>query len=379
MRCPKCGADGAVRNGAGRGRCVVQSHTFLLTDAVSQQDVEQAALAKRGFAPEHDMTHTVPAGFQVKGVSSLYREDGTLAAQWVKTAQDAEQMQAIMEAAILAFGEKIPREKARAAPKRVQADLLNCYVVTDYHLGMLSWHEETGADWDMDIAERMLIAWFAEAIAQSPDADVGVFAQLGDFLHYDGLDAVTPEHRNLLDSDTRFQKVVRVAIRCVRRIIGMLLEKHQTVRVIQAEGNHDPASSIWLREWLASLYENEPRVIVDRSPDPYYCIEHGLTSLFFHHGHKRKPSNIDGVFAAKFREVLGRTKFSYAHMGHMHHIDAKETALMVVEQHRTLASPDAYAARGGWMSGRDAQVVTYSKQWGEVGRVRVSSKMVEAA
>ena len=85
------------------------------------------------------------------------------------------------------------------------------------------------------------------------------------------------------------------------------------------------------------------------------------------------------LFAAKFREVFGRTQHAYAHMGHLHHIAAKETNLMVVEQHRTLAAPDAYAARGGWMSGRDAVVVTYYKSHGEVSRARISSKMLEAA
>jgi hypothetical protein len=115
---------------------------------------------------------------------------------------------------------------------------------------------------------------------------------------------------------------------------------------------------------------------VDVSPDPYYCVEHGQTSLFFHHGHKRRPKDVDDVFAAKFREVFGRTKHSYAHMGHMHHVDVRETNLMIVEQHRTLAAPDAYATRGGWMAGRDAKVVTYHKQFGEVGRVTVSPAMV---
>jgi hypothetical protein len=285
----------------------------------------------------------------------------------------------MVETGLKAMSETIPRVKPAATPKRSLPDLANCYVLTDYHLGMLSWHEETGADWDTAIAEQIMVDWFAEAIRQSPDAELGIFAQLGDFIHIDGLEALTPASKHLLDADTRYQKIVRVAIRLVRKVIGMLLAKHQRVHVLMAEGNHDPAGSIWLREWLHALYENEPRISVDLSPDPYYCIEHGKTSLFFHHGHKRRVKDIDDVFAAKFREVFGRTKHSYAHMGHLHHIDVKETNLMVVEQHRTLSAPDAYASRGGWMSGRDATVITYHKEFGEVGRVRVSSNMLARA
>lgn len=337
-------------------------------------------LASKGYSPDHDMTHTVPDGYKVKGVSTLYREDGTVAQQWVKSTADAERQREMLEAAFAGFSDTIPRIRPSKAPRHVNADLLNCYVISDYHLGMLAWSEETKGDsWDLKIGEQILIDWFAAAITQSPDAETAVLCQLGDFLHIDGLEPVTPEHHNILDADSRFQKIVRCAIRVLREVTTRLLAKHKYVHIIMAEGNHDPASSIWLREWFAALYENEPRVIVDTSPDPYYCVEHGQTSLFFHHGHKRQVSNIAPVFAAKFRDVFGRTKYSYAHMGHRHSVDVKETSLMLVEQHRTLASSDAYASRGGWLSGRDAKCITYSKKYGEVGRVVLSPDAVREA
>jgi len=373
-----CGSERVIKNGAGRTICRDCGKTGR-APVLAPEQAQAASFARVGYSPDHDMRHTAAPGFQVKGVSSLYGRNGELVGQWVKTSQDREQMAAAMATAVQALGEEIPRERARKAPAVTNADLANVYVVTDYHLGMLAWGEETGADYDTGIAEQQLVDWFAAAIAQAPDAELGVFAQLGDFMHWDGMDAVTPASKHLLDADTRFQKLVRVAIRAVRRIIGMLLAKHQRVHVLMAEGNHDPASSIWLREWLAALYESEPRITVDVSPDPYYCVEHGATALFFHHGHKRRLRDADTVFAAKFREVFGRTQHAYAHMGHLHHIDVKETNLMVVEQHRTLAAPDAYASRSGWMSGRDAQVITYSRRFGEVGRVRVSSQMLQAA
>jgi len=316
----------------------------------------------------------------LRGVSTLYNGEGEIAAQWVKTNAEKQRAEDAYAGVLKALKDKIPRAKLVAAPSRKHSpDLLNCFVVTDYHLGMKAWHEETrGEDWDTAIAERLLVDWFAAAIKASPNAEQAVLAQLGDFLHWDGMDAVTPASGNLLDADTRFQKLVRVAIRAIRQVVRMLLEKHATVHLIMAEGNHDPASSVWLRELFAEFYADEPRVTIDLSPDPYYCHEHGDVSLFFHHGHKRKPTNIDDVFVAKFRDVFGRTKHSYGHMGHWHHIEVKETNLMVVEQHRTLASSDAYASRGGWMSGRDAKCITYHKAYGEVGRVTVTPDMVAA-
>jgi len=82
------------------------------------------------------------------------------------------------------------------------------------------------------------------------------------------------------------------------------------------------------------------------------------------------------VFAAQFREMFGRTKYAYVHMGHLHSIDVKENNLMIVEQHRTLAPGDAYSARSGWLSGRDAKVITYDKRYGEVSRLTINSDML---
>lgn len=333
-------------------------------------------LALKGYSPDHDMTRTVPDGFNVKGVSTYYDEDGRVRGQWVKSSADAERREAMMREAVEAMAETIKPIKARKAPAHGNENLLNCFVVTDFHLGALSWEPETGADWNLDLAERTLVEWFRQAVAMAPKAETALLAQISDLLHWDGFDAVTPASRHLLDADTRFPKLVRVAIRVLRQVIDLLLSTHKRVHVIMADANHDPVSQVWLREWLAILYENEPRITIDTSPSPYNAYEFGKVAIFTHHGHKRRMSNVSEVFAAQFRELFGRTKYAYAHMGHLHHVDVKENNLMIVEQHRTLASPDAYSARGGWLSGRDAKVITYHREYGEVGRATVSFDMI---
>lgn len=336
----------------------------------------KASLVLRGWAPRHDMTKTVPDGFTVSGVSTYYDKDGKVRGQWVKSKQDAEAVRRMIDAIMEGLSAEVPRARPIRAPKHTAHGLLNAYIVTDYHLGMLAWREETGADWDTQIAESLLVSWFQRALVESPDAEIGVLAQLGDFLHWDGWDAVTPTSKHLLDADTRFPKLVQVAARAIKRIVSMMLEKHSRVIVLMAEGNHDMTSSVWLRQLCAAMFENEPRVAVDMRPDPYYCIEHGATAIFFHHGHKKRLAGIADVFAAKFRDVFGRTKHAYAHMGHLHHVEVKETNLMVVEQHRTLAAPDSHASRGGWISGRDAQVITYCARYGERGRRRIPAALI---
>lgn len=339
--------------------------------------IVKAKASMQGFAPEHDMTKTVPDTHFVKGVSSMYDRDGNLRLQWVKSDAKAQSIIEGINAVVEGLKEDIEPIKAVPAPVHCLENLLNLYVVTDYHMGMLSSVEETGADWDMKIAEETLLRWLQVAIDTSPNSKHAVFANIGDFLHFDGLEPVTNASGHVLDASARFFDLIKAATRVLRQCVGMLLEKHETVHVLMADANHDERSEGWLRVLFAALYENEPRVTVEQSHDTYYCHEFGQTSLFFHHGHKRKPSNVDHVFVAKFRDVFGRTKYSYAHMGHLHHVDAKETNLMIVEQHRTLAASDAYGSRGGWLSGRDAKVITYHKMYGEVSRLTINSDMLK--
>lgn len=330
--------------------------------------------------PERGEQFEMPTGQKIKGISALVDTTGREIIKWIKTDTDSEATLAAMRAAVAGFKDELPRAPSVAPPAYTLADILCQYTITDAHLGALAWNEETGGgDYDLAIGERLILDWFAAAIGMSPPSRRAVFAQLGDFLHYDSFKSITPEHGHLLDGDTRYPKMVRAAIRVVRTVIRMLLEKHETVDVIMSDANHDPSSEVWLREMFAAFYDHEPRLTVDTAPGTYSMIEHGDVTLFYHHGHRRKTSNVDSVFVGKFREAYGRTRFSYAHVGHKHADELKSTNLMKVEQHETLAAPDAYAANGGWLSGRSAKVIYYHSRFGYVGRNVLTPEMVAGA
>ena len=56
--------------------------------------------ATQGYSPQHDMIHTVPDVFRIRGVSTLYNDEGRPINQWVKSVADKE---AMLEAALEAF------------------------------------------------------------------------------------------------------------------------------------------------------------------------------------------------------------------------------------------------------------------------------------
>jgi hypothetical protein len=332
--------------------------------------------AMQGYSPAHDMTRTVPDGFKVKGVSSLY-VDGKLSSQWVKSTADEERRAELVRVAYEAMAEDLPRVGPTIPISTPHAHLATLYTLTDSHVGMLAWAKEGGADWDLNIAEATLVGCFAQMVNAAPASKIGFVNQLGDFLHYDSAVApVTPQHGHILDSDGRFSKMVSTAVRILRRVIDLALTKHEKVVVLMAEGNHDMASSVWLRVMFRALYENEPRVEVIDSELPYYCYQHGKTMLAFHHGHLKKNDQLPILFAAQFPKVWGNTEKRYAHCGHRHHAEEKEHSGLTVIQHPTLAARDAYAARGGWIADRAVTAITYHSEYGQVARNTVTPEML---
>ena len=341
----------------------------------------KVAAAARGYAPEFDLQHPVAPGQMLKGTSTLYK-NGEPVLQWVKTRADAAQLEEFMRAAAAAMAEELPRARPARAPRVTNAQLASVYTLTDAHVGMRAWHRENldpNGSLDLEIAERTLVGCFEHMVKASPPARVGIVAQLGDFLHSDGMGLIegrTPTSGHVLDQDGRFQKVVQTAIRILRRVIGFALERHEKVVVLMAEGNHDLASSVWLRAMFKALYENEPRVEVIDSELPYYVYQHGETMLAWHHGHLKKNDQLPLLFASQFPKVWGATTRRYAHTGHRHHFEEKEHSGMSVVQHSTLAARDAYAARGGWMSDRQCTAITYHAEFGQVCRNTVTPEML---
>lgn len=323
-----------------------------------------ARLAKQG-----KVTTIGSPGFGVTGESKLIDKDGNVVMTWIKTSKDREQLEALMQAAMDVFSEEVPRLDPQPESQKDYSETLSLYPIFDMHLGAMAHKHECGENWDTATAERVMNNFIDYSIQCAPDSEKAVLLIGGDMLHSDGLEAVTPASGHVLDQDSRYAKLVYVAIRSVRRAITKLLSKHKNVEIQIIEGNHDQSGMIWLRAAMAAAYENEPRVHVDVSPRVVHHTQYGKTFLAYHHGHTiRKPETLLMMCAADWREDFGNSKMMYAHVGHWHHQTVTETSLGIVEVHSTMAAKDAYAARGGWRSRRRAAVIVYDKEYGEVGR-----------
>ncbi len=340
-----------------------------------------ARAARSGYAPQHDMVRTVPDGYVVKGVSTLYDATGNVTSQWVKSRVDPERQAELFRIAAEAFAAELPRAMPITAPVQTTSKLMTVYPLSDHHFGMFCWGHETETDYDVKVADRMLRCSVDYLVHASPPSEKAAILVLGDFLDVDGYDPLTPTSGNLLDYDTRFPNIVDFSIRGLRYAIQTALTKHQRVHVIIASGNHDRDSSVWLRASMAALYENEPRIVVDRSPRKYHYTTFGNNLIGVHHGHGiKKLEDLPILMATDMPTEWGATEYRYWYTGHRHKdIVIDHIPGCRVEGFRVMCPTNAWAYEKGFRSKRDLKAIVLHEKYGEVSRALVNPAMLADA
>lgn len=315
---------------------------------------------------------------RVAGKSTLYGADGEVKLTWVKETAGPVNPDKWAEIVRDVFC-GTDRVKPIPAPKIGNKDLLVVIPVGDHHVAMYSWPEETGQAYDVKEAERLLIAAAAHLVEVCPPAETCLIANVGDFFHYDSQRAETPLNKNMLDVDTRYAAMIRAGVEMLRTFIETALAKYRKVRVVNAPGNHDPVGALWLSLALGLLYEKNPRVTIESSPAKFTYHHHGKVLVGVTHGDTAKLDKLAGVMAVDQPVLWGQTEHRYWLTGHIHQRKVIESPGCMVESFRTLAARDAWAAAGGYRSGRDMTALVFHKEHGEVARHRFDVSMLEAA
>jgi hypothetical protein len=336
--------------------------------------------AYRGYAPSAGLTHPTPIPFVVKGVSTLYDEEGKQKAQWVKTKVDETQAIEVVKEFISSLTSEVKgRSPIVAKPKAANADLLAVYPFGDPHFGMYAWAQECGDDFDLQIAERLTLGAVDSLVASAPPAAEALLILLGDVFHANDQTNQTPGHKHQLDVDSRYPKVILSGITTFKHAILRALEKHPLVKVWFKPGNHDP-QAIWsLAFALMAYFENNDRVEIEINPSKFSFYRFGKVLVGSTHGDTVKHEALPGIMAADRPEDWGNTKHRYWYTGHVHNTTVKEFPGVVCESFRTLAAKDAFAAGHGYRAGRDMRCIVLHKEYGEVARQRCDISMLEAA
>lgn len=322
---------------------------------------------------EHGEAFEVPTGHAVKGVSALVDAEGRLVQQWVKTREGEAAPEDTIERLKAAMVDYDPAAPI-PAPIAPADDLLTLTPLADWHVGLRAWAGDTGMNWDLAIAERVIGQGIEDLVSRAPSSAHAIVLGGGDLLHSDSNENKTARSGNVLDVDGRYDKCIEVAGRLVVRTIDAHLRKHGHVTVRVLKGNHDEHSSVAIGYFLKGYYRNEPRVTVDTDASLFFWHRFGRVMIGATHGHAAKLQNMPSIMAHRRAEDWGATRFRFIHGFHLHHSAkfATEGNGCISEVHQTPTPQDAWHYGSGYLSGRSMQSISYHRDMGEIGRVRVA-------
>ena len=354
--------------------------TTVDKDGAIRSQSYRAKSGEEGDVVPDNGTFPAPDGMYVRSVSTLVDgQTGAVKQQWVKAdkIKEAEEKR-LVEAIKAAFGDA-PKVPEIDPPEVSDFDLLTIYPMGDPHLGMYAWAEETGSDFDLDIAEKNLVEATRRLVSASPASKYALIVNVGDFFHGDNSTNRTNRSGHALDIDTRYQRVLRIGIRTMRACIDACLAKHDHVKVINEVGNHDENTAQFLTLALDLLYEQNPRVSFDMSPAKFHYHRFGKNLIGVTHGDMVKPDELGGIMATDQPADWGATRHRYWLTGHVHNRRVFELPGCLVESFRTLAGKDSWTAASGYRAGRDMQSIVLHREWGERERHHIDISALEAA
>lgn len=369
-------ANGSLRKAAkalGRHHSTLQeSMKLVMTKA-----------AASGYAPEYGMNSPVPAPFLVKGQSTLSRVDPetgerTKILEWNKTRIDDVAFYENVRRGVEAFVSEQPQIIVPSPSLDIaDNDIIPWIQIGDAHLGMLAHEAETGANFDLKIAELELTTAIDLLIEELPVVERLVIQDLGDFTHYENNTATTEASGHALDFDGRFPKMVEVYSRLMRYIVEKALTKAQNVDVIINQGNHSRTNDIWMAVLLRTSYGHTGRVNVLNNHSPFIAYRMGKTFVLCHHSDKCRPKDLIHVMATDFPQDWGEAEYRYIDIGHIHHnMVVKEHPGVHLESWNQLAPSDKWAHDNGYRSRQAISMVYRSRTYGEVGRRLLPIKQI---
>lgn len=309
----------------------------------------------------------MPAGQVLKGVSAYVDANGRIRAKWIKTRTDSAAPD-LIEAIKAEFKEYTGRAPVIRRPLSTERDLLNVLAIADPHIGMLSWGEQTGAAYNLDIARKRVLEKSTEVIFAAPRARELLIANLGDWYHANDQRNVTPKSKHQLDVDGRWFKVLRTGVRLFIDIIEIGLRRHDYVEVVNIPGNHDPEAASALALALSCFYSRNKRVKIAFPSDIYYR-QFGATLFGCAHGDKAPPSRMAMAMAVDQRKAWGETAYHWFLYGHIHKDSLNTFGDVRVESFSTIADKDSHAFGGAWRSAQSLQLITLHRKSGPHGRV----------
>lgn len=273
----------------------------------------------------------------------------------------AEEAVEIFREALAGFADPVaPLEE----PEIVARDLMSELFLPDLHFGMYASGLEVGEAYDTELARERVIGMARRVIAKAPPSELFVISILGDTLHANDRRGVTPHSGHHLDMAGRHFEIALACVQVILEIIELARAKFARVVVRGVGGNHDPDAADWLSIALLMRLEKEERVEIEPRGGKWSALEFGGVMSAIYHGDKVPFARAAGFLADEFSQMFGRTKWRFAHSGHIHHERAEFIGGFYMRALDAICPRDSYGHGSGFTSRSSLRIATYHKDGG---------------
>jgi len=336
---------------------------------ISKQAIRQSLfLAQRKGAllkPDSYCEHA-PAGFEMTH-GTLHIIDGEVKQSWprIKPAISTEDLAEYLS-------QRIPISTLKLPELRQCNENLMCeWPVFDAHHGMLAWAAETGNDYDHKISRHLQIGAGKIIFGAFGPIQKATIILGGDNQTSDNKSGMTEKSGNIVDRDSRFQKMIWCSYEAAVSCIEIAANFAQQVEVIVLSGNHDYHSALHLTIQLHAHFRAQKRITINISPAKHRFYTWGKNVFMATHGDISEKRIGSFALQQTIRQGFAFDPDMRLHvrMGHLHKAGRKTPDMLVeedgviIERFPTLAATEAYAVDAAYTSLRTTSATLWHKDY----------------
>jgi hypothetical protein len=265
-----------------------------------------------------------------------------------------------------------PHIKKKQTKPVVGGNLLEVNIF-DFHFGKMSWHGETGVNYDTKIAKELFNQAIEDIIESSKGYKIDriLFPIGNDFFNSDSSHPYnqttngTPQ-----EEDLRWQRTFKEGRELLVENI-LKLTDIAPVDVIIVPGNHDYERSFYLGDSLQGWFHNNKNVNVNNDASPRKYYQHGKVLIGFSHGNNERITDIPVIMPQECGDMWSSAKFKEFHVGHLHHKkeikyqSVGETHGIIIRYMSSLSAADSWHHKKGYIgSKRSAEAFIWNDESG---------------